>query len=344
MQRRIAKQNRLSEEDKALKSKELKRDTKHPIPTVGQDDAYEVSNLKKGIKLHREEKGSFSIVDAQRMLAYPTFEGERPLRPEHVAILKLAYMEGIFREESVEIITAYNREDKQTYRMNGRHTSEMLVALQDEKDFKGTQLNVRQLAYIVEDFEAMRTLYSTIDRGAPRTSSHMIITLLVGIQGFENIPQDILKKLAEGFGTWFWPVRGRRRLHGPEHKAHLMKGDFKNVVLNVFKIFKDASKHDVKHMLKSNVMAAMIGTFRTNISKSEEFWSMVRDGLGFKNKNDPARQLREMLLEHGQKKKYSSDQIMMFCLYAWNWWMLGETGVLHNVRAKERPELIAREP
>jgi hypothetical protein len=296
-----------------------------------EEPAYQVSPLNKGVKLDSRTQGDLGHQQAVNFLNLPKFAGERRFRERWLRELLAEYNQGTFRPESTQIITCAVSQGRgkraATFRMNGQHTAWMVLNLcKDDPDF--ALQGIEYLHYEAANDAAMRSLYATIDSGAPRTQGNRLVSMLAGRPEFEDIPKDILRRLGEGLSFWLWPTR--RSGDNAKTRASAMTGDYLETTQLVGQFLFEDQRNQAKHLLRAPVIGAMFATFNKAPGNGKwsarKFWESVRSGASLEVEDPRMRLFRELLatslVDRGSagKKRYSREQLYIVCLYAWNAW------------------------
>ena len=312
-----------------------------------------ITSLGKGLTLEYEKKVDFTKKLATIILEMTEFKGERGLRNDHVSYLINCMKRDTFLGEMVRLVTCICQEKigdnaaDTEYRMNGQHCCWARLEMPDS--YKCAK--VALACYKAKSLQDMRTLYCSIDRGAPRTKSHVIFAHLVGIDMFEGMPETLVKFLGAGYPFYKWSLLQERKKYDGDAIAFMMQSEDANLVKVVCAYMSTFSISSLQWMQRSPVMGAMYATFNKAIDPSAEFWDGVRIGLGFTDPDDPRLKLRSALMtcaisntpvtQTGSRKtkSVSSEEVYCWCIHAWNAWRQGRSlkALRYNVR-DERPK------
>lgn len=314
--------------------------TRVPVGVVQPDSDMMIG---EGHVKYTESTVKLSKLYAEHHLQVESLPYERPLRNNHVEYLISCMKRGTFRPELCNLATA--KVNGVTYRVNGQHTAWARV-LYDDSRFAPP---VRLLEYRLDDDVALRDLYSSIDRAAPRTSNNIITARLYGTETFEGISSATLRRLSEGFALWRWEKMEARKRHDADERAVLMAGEYKALVLLVGGFCQESQSREYSHVHRGPAMAGMLATFEKNAKKAIEFWTSVRDGTGFTDKDDPILTLRNALLTHAVshgrgnitgKKAVTGEEMFRWCILCWNAFRRGETlRILRPNMSGDRPAI-----
>lgn len=268
------------------------------------------------MKIVSDRKVPFTRKLATLLLDIHEVEWERPLRDNHVAFLHKQMEGGHFQAEHVTLATcALGRNE---YRINGHHTCWARIDMPND-----WQPIVRYVKYSAKSEREMRDLYSRIDRGASRTNKHIVACRTLGMPEFDGYSRQNIQKASEGFNFWMWEKGSDRRQYTPDDKADLMLGKFNAICKTVIEVLGTRGR-DTGHVWRAPVIGAMFETISKAAKDSHEFWSAVRQGIGFESANDPRLKLRNYLTNTSvrpdgrAKKSVTQEEMYRACIYAWN--------------------------
>ena len=307
-----------------------------------KEDVIDVTSLGKSLVMENERKVDFTKMLASRILELPQVPYERSLRNNDVTRIIKAMKRDTFRPELVRLASciceeaAHGSPKGTEFRMNGQHTSWAITEMPDSYQCPGKIVVALYRAKTAED---MRLLYSSIDRGAPRTRGNVIVAHLTATGQFKDLSPTFIRMLSEGYSFYMWPTANERQQHDADDLAFLMQSnnDGASLVNTVVAYLSASSIRNIDWLRRSPVIAAMYTTFEKAIKASGEFWDAVSEGVGFANKNDPRLRLRDALMNckirhgsgegrisRGQTKSVSSEEIFRWSINAWNAWRNGE--------------------
>lgn len=303
----------------------------------GHADASDITSLGGQLKVTNTTTVELTHDLAHELLAMPAFTAERPLRKKHVADLVKHMERGTFHWNLVTVITCRCREahDGQPsgteFRMNGQHTCQARLHLAGS-----VRSPVKMVRYSAETQADLRRLYSTIDRGAPRTRSNVIASYIVGTDQFKGCPANIRKVLAPGMSMWKWESHHERQSHDSEDIAYLLLKEERSLVSAIVNFLAPLSLDDTKHLRRAPVVAAMLETFCKSPEHAGEFWISVATGLDIKSASDPRKRLHKLLLTtavmagagaHNKArlgtKVLAGEAMYRVCIGCWNAWREG---------------------
>lgn len=303
-------------------------------------DVVDVTSLGSGLELVKTRKVDFTHEEAEKLLNYEEFAGDRPLKNAHVDYLVQSMQRGTFHPEWVNLVVC--KLDGKTYRMNGQHTAWARLELG-----KNWECMVTMLEYKAETMDDMRILYASIDRSSPRSRANVITSYLAGTDEFEGVKATTMRVVPQGFAQWFWKTKTERRLHDGDDVAVLLKTDHYDLARKVCSFLDAHSARDQRHILRAPVVAAMFATFNKAPQVALEFWGPVAAGIGIEKLGDPRLKLRNELqrsaVDNGggalsDKKRVSQEYMFRQCLGAWNAFREGRPlQILKAVEKGNRP-------
>jgi hypothetical protein len=316
-----------------------------PETVVNIDDVYEDCRLISERKLDLDHDAATNILQLPEFIVNDA-EVDRNLRDRHVEYLSACMNGGRFHPEWVSIITCVCKArvganpPGSEFRMNGQHTC--WARLHVDADYR---CPVKHLRYEAESIDAMRRLYASIDRNAPRTTGNVINSYLAGTDGFEKANKRILGFLSSGMVFWLAPQEdgeeqkvksSKWRTIDPDTLAYLMRTKYREIVTRVLDFLTDGrlTHTAIRIVGRSPVIAAMYETMtKLKSSASHEFWEKVMDGIGLESTTDPRYKLREALMSatigqgNGKAKgvkSVSQEDMYRWCITCWNYWRRDE--------------------
>jgi hypothetical protein len=279
---------------------------------------------------------------------------DRNLRDNHVEYLVSCMQRGLFRPEWVSVITCECEEaidpnpPFSEYRMNGQHCAWARIEYARLTGNSEYRCAVRHMKYKAKTIADMRVLYTSIDRGAPRTAGNVINAHLAGTPGFVGVPKRMITLLASGLAHWL-EVPGSGILLDPDTKAVYMQQKYRDLTLAVKEWMMDKVRTD-KTVLpifqRAPVAGALFDTFNKLPSRAHEFWDVVATGIGVAQVSDPRYRLRERLRTSSlrakgfnRREKSDAEDMYSWCINAWNNWRAGkEVTALKGAHAGVRPK------
>lgn len=274
-----------------------------------------------GLRLLGEKKIQFDHRLCNQLIGYREVPGDRPLRPNHVNYLISTMMRGTFHPEWVKLIVC--QFDGETWRMNGQHTAMARLEMPERWKDAG---QVGVMTYEASTHDAMRELYSSIDRGAPRTKGNVLSSYLTDTEQFQDASETLIKLMGEGLAMWLWESGHERNKHDSDEVAWLMQHTHKTLVSTILAFALQEPRMTSGFMRRSSVVAAMCESFGKVYQDSADFWNAVRTGVGFTAADDPRLRLRNYLAEsrvgsHDTRvraKNVDRESMYRICVLAFN--------------------------
>lgn len=277
-------------------------------------------------RLTSAKKVKFTKDFATSFLEMPAFVAERPLRDGHVEELIKAAKRGDFHAELVQLASAHCRYDKTYRRLNGQHTCWMRQYMPDD-----WEITVSCLVYEVDSEDEFRRLYSTFDRGAARTSAHIINARLLGTEEFSEFTKHDLGLIVKGYAAFKMQTG---KVGNPDTLADAMTGEGLKLCKLVQRVINATQVHHTgvgAHLRRAGIIGAMFVTCQKNFEQSLIFWQKVADGLGATSKDDPPFKLRDYIIKSpkgretaGKEAVITKEDLLRLCIVAWNNWRKGE--------------------
>lgn len=293
-----------------------------------------------GLRLIKEQKVIFDHHLCEKIIGYREMPGDRCLRPAHVQYLISAMMRGTFHPEWVRFIVC--QWDSQAWRMNGQHCAMARLEMPAVCKEIGS---VGLMFYEADTFEAMRELYASIDRGAPRTRANILSSYLADTEQFADSTPTMVKLLGTALTLWLWEGTHEKGKHDADEVAYLMQHQHKALVCTVMAFCQEEPKVLTNdYMRRGAVVAAMFETFTKVYQPSVDFWTAVRSGIGFDSADDPRLRLRNFLMTvkmgadaKQRTVKLDGETIYRICINAFNRWRAGEkVKVLLTTKERQR--------
>ena len=245
------------------------------------------------------------------ILGLETFEGDRNLRPGKVLHYIKCMKQDTFLTDIVDLIVCTCGGIQ--YRMNGQHVCNARLDL-DRPAYRGNG-KVRILYWNAETVQDMRRLYSSIDRGTPRTRADVLNSYLFGEGMFEGYSQTVIKQIGEGLHFW---VNSNMT---PDDVAYVLQTMHYQLALKVGKCL--ALCGSLKHLKRSPVFGAMFATFFKHGKEAAEFWENVSTGANL-GVDSPMLKLQHKLMQSNVRRKGLDGKVSMpedmygWCIQAWN--------------------------
>lgn len=260
---------------------------------------------------------------------------DRPLNPTRSAVLKSAVDKGEFR--TCEWASAYCEETKQTYRVNGKHTSTLLSSMNGEFP-KGLSVIVEH--YHCDTMADVAALYCTFDRRISSRSSGDINRIWSATcNALDDVSPRFVDIGITGISYFFWEDGATH--HPAEERAQLCIA-YSEFICWISDLMSGLDVKKTKHMRRGPVVAAMFATWKKSKSLATEFWTAVRDATGAKP--DVADRKLEKYLSaisirgnHAGATVVSPREAYCKCVHAWNAWRDGQKTDLKYYPAAKTP-------
>lgn len=248
---------------------------------------------------------------------------DRALNPKRVDAYRKMLAAGLFRP--VQWATVHCNETQATYRVNGKHTSNLFAEYQELPQAVHATIE----HYHCDNLDDVARLYGTFDsRTQVRTTNDINRAFAAVDDDLRDLPTKLVNICVSGIAYAIYGEHYSRQSATDRAEA-LLDDENKTFVAWAHDIL--GNKNDTtRHMWRSAVVSAMYMSFRKSRRDANEFWLAVRDGTGASNKS-PDRVLQRFLLARGispnggdQKKRkqgvVGAREMFVKCLHAWNAW------------------------
>lgn len=210
-------------------------------------------------------------------------------------------------------------EDGKVYRVNGKHTSNVIFSSPKEIP-NGLKALVER--YECETLEDVAKLYGTFDsKYSARSTGDINRVWAAAIPALAALPNRTINLAVTGMAFALWESLNRHK--SAEERAVLLT-EYPGFVLFLDELYQG----DSRHIQRGAVAAAVFVTWRKMQADAKDFWEAVRDGSGTPH-NSPDRKLNKLLLSssvlHASgvntgKKALVHREMYVKCLHAWNAW------------------------
>ncbi len=262
---------------------------------------------------------------------------DRELSESRLSYLRKEIAEERFR--SPDWAFACCTETKKKYRVNGKHTSNLLASMEKLPDIK-----VSITEYTCPTLQDVAALYSTFDaKFSSRSPGDIYLVYARSVPELSGVGSDIVKLAAAGIGYGTWENAGGRdaSVTNQMKAENLLRYPDIVIWLQTF----NTNQKDYKFLHRRSVVAAMFKTKIKHPKLAEEFWRLVQTG-GHSKPSDPTRVIQRYLMttviarKAGEGKQQASDHEMMSkCITAFNAWKKGENTALKYYAYKATPEV-----
>lgn len=263
---------------------------------------------------------------------------DRPLNPKRVEAYRKMLAAGLFRP--VQWATVHCNETQATYRVNGKHTSNLFAEYEELPQ----SIHATIEHYHCDDLDDVARLYATFDsRTQVRTTNDINRAFAAIDPDLSELPTKIINLCVTAIS---YCKHGDQYAQVPaaERAECLLDDQNKAFVGWVHAVLGNSGNRDSSRLLwRSSVVAAMHASYQKSRRDANEFWLAVRDGTGATPKT-PDRVLNRFLLGKavlGSKTTRRSSGLVspreMFvkCLHAWNAWRRDTTTDLkYHAQAK----------
>ncbi len=265
---------------------------------------------------------------------------DRPLNPKRVDAYRKMLNAGLFRP--VQWATVHCNETQATYRVNGKHTSNLF----SEYESLPQPIHATIEHYHCDDLDDVARLYATFDsRTQVRTTNDINRAFAAIDDDLAEIPTKIINLCVTAIS---YCKHGDRysTIPAAERAECLLEDQEKVFVQWAHSILGSYSNESTRLLWRSPVVAAMHDCYQKSKRDANEFWLAVRDGTGSTPKT-PDRVLNRFLLSKvvnngsqgaGSRRASalsSPREMYVKCLHAWNAWRRDSTTDLkYHAQAK----------
>lgn len=248
---------------------------------------------------------------------------DRPLNPRRLEAYRKMLSAGLFRP--VQWATVHCNETQTTYRVNGKHTSNLFAEYEELP--QGLHATIEH--YHCDDLNDVARLYATFDSRAQVRTTNDINRAFAAIDpDLSELPTKIINLCVTAIA---YSKHGEKYTQVPaaERAECLLDDQNKSFVAWVHLVLGSSSSKESSRLLwRSSVVAGMHASYQKSRRDANEFWLAVRDGTGATPKK-PDRVLNRFLLGKaviGSKTtRHSSGlvsprEMYVKCLHAWNAW------------------------
>jgi len=250
---------------------------------------------------------------------------DRPLNPKRIEAYRKMLTAGLFRP--VQWATVHCHETQATYRVNGKHTSNLFA----EYDELPQEIHATVEHYHCDTMDDVARLYATFDsRAQVRTTNDINRAFAAIDRELSEVPTKIINLCVTAI-SYFKHSDRYTAVPAAERAECLLEDANKEFVAWVNEILGNSPNEGTRLMWRGPVVSAMYATYQKSKRDAKEFWLAVRDGTGSTPKK-PDRVLNRFLLSRfvnngcggasSRKKSELSAPREMFvkCLHAWNAW------------------------
>lgn len=265
---------------------------------------------------------------------------DRPLNPKRVDAYRKMLAAGLFRP--VQWATVHCNETQATYRVNGKHTSNLFA----EYDEMPQAVHATIENYHCDNLDDVARLYSTFDsRTQVRTTNDINRAFAAIDPDLSEMPAKIINLCVTAIS--YYAHGDKYSLVPAAERAECLFSDENKAFVQWVHDTLGNSANDLTRLLwRSPVVSAMYACYQKSKRDANEFWLAVRDGTGTTPKK-PDRVLNRFLLAkavnsgyqaaHARRKSQVAAPREMYvkCLHAWNAWRRDTTTDLkYHAQAK----------
>ena len=263
---------------------------------------------------------------------------DRPLNPRRVDAYRKMLDAGLFRP--VTWSTVHCLETQTTYRVNGKHTSNLFA----EYETLPQEIHATIENYHCEDLDDVARLYATFDsRTQVRTTNDINRAFAAVDPDLSDLSTKLINVCVSGICYSRWGESSSSR--SAADRAEVLLEDDSKKFINWANSILGSKSDTTSHMWRSAVVAAMNTSYRKCKRDANEFWLAVRDGTGSTPKAAD-RVLQMFLLKKGvgpnagpdhkrKKSTVTTREMYVKCIHGWNAWRRNTTTDLkYHAQAK----------
>lgn len=313
----------VTEEEEAvpaiLEAPRRKRKVKHPESNGHPEEGGITPPEHYHIHIKELDKPKLNKISAglaRKFRDLERYPNDRPLTSGRCDMIREAIRAGLFRGS--EWVSAKCLENNQTYRINGKHTSNVICELYEAREeFAEFYQLVRE--YECKTMADVAHLFSSFD---PRGSARSKIDVVRGFASTEEstagLPPRMLSLVTTGLAFSVWERAYNRQSPTEQGLLLLQHTDFSGWVTELLH-----NKKGAEHLRRMPVVAAMARTWTRDADEALEFWTKLRDDCD-DPKDSPIRRLYKFLLTRkigavkDASESVSNREVFVRCLLAWN--------------------------
>jgi hypothetical protein len=262
---------------------------------------------------------------------------DRPLNPKRVEAYRKMLAAGLFRP--VQWATVHCNETQATYRVNGKHTSNLFAEYEQLPQL----VHATTEHYHCDDLDDVARLYATFDsRTQVRTTNDINRAFAAIDPDLSELPAKLITICVTGIA--YSKYGDAYTLTPAAERAECLLEDDTKLFISWLHDILQSKNEQTAHLWRSPVVAAMHASFAKSRRAANEFWLAVRDGTGSTPKK-PDRVLNRFLLTRTVNNRNSVGpkagklcpprEMYVKCLHAWNAWRRDTTTDLkYHAQAK----------
>lgn len=249
---------------------------------------------------------------------------DRPLNPKRLDVYQKMLEAETFRP--VQWATVFCNETQATYRVNGKHTSN-LFAKYEELPYP---IYATIEHFHCDGLDDVARLYGTFDsRQQIRTTNDINRAFAAVDPELAEIPTKIVNLCVTAL-TYCKHQDRSSHVHAAEKAECLLEDSNKLFIQWVHSVLGNSANSETRLLWRSPVVSAMNSCYHKSKRDANEFWLAVRDGTGVSPKM-PDRVLHRFLLSKVVNNGWQSTlkkksaiaaprEMHVKCLHAWNAW------------------------
>jgi hypothetical protein len=248
---------------------------------------------------------------------------DRPLNPKRVDAYRKMLAAGLFRP--VQWATVHCNQTQATYRVNGKHTSNLFA----EYEHLPQPIHATLEHYHCDDLDDVARLYATFDsRTQLRTANDINRAFAAVDPELCELPSKVVNLCVTAIS---YSIHREEYFRKPAaERAECLLDEVNKQFIHWVHEVLAARNEATQHLWRGPVVAAMHTTWSKSRRDANEFWLAVRDGTGVTPKT-PDRVLNKFLLTKtvnyggGATSRKAGAlaaprEMFVKCLHAWNAW------------------------
>lgn len=274
---------------------------------------------------------------------------DRPLSERRMQVYRKLLSESGFRP--CTWASAYCKETKDTYRVNGKHTSTLLSKIDRDGNLVPMEpvpeFYVTVERYVCDEQEDVSKLYSTFDSSIGSRTSRDINHAFAAVM--PELKECKAKAINLSVTALGWEAYGIRysETPAPERAELLLDNSDFCCWFNDIAFPSDGESKRGQHLQRGSVATAMLGSYRKAKGDATEFWKEVRDESD-PDRDSPTRKLARFLTRtvqgnpsncrvSGKQAIVTMREMYVKCIHAWNAWRKNEETDLKYYSASKEP-------
>lgn len=266
---------------------------------------------------------------------------DRPLSERRLMVYERILLAGQFRP--VTWASCVCKETGTTYRVNGKHTSLLLLG---RKPFPEFYVTLER--YVCDTLTDVANLYNTFDSGlASRSVNDVNAAFAASVPALRGVSLRTIGLCVNAIAFHKWSETELRKVPPAERAEELLDNqDFVEWTEPLLKGHTGQHVNSVRWIARTPVVQAMYATYRRHKADADKFWNLVRSESA-PDRDDPSRVLARYLVRvvtgktvGAGKKLVSTREIYVKCLHGWNAWRQGESTALNYYPKADVPKVV----